>query len=90
MLQFRIYELQSHDLSFDSTYDLLTAMDPSFPSYLNISVKDSYLKNEDFSESLVNELVQASLRVNYGQNTSVHTFVGKTFKKIPHYLFWKK
>jgi len=71
----RIYELQTNGLSFDSTYDLLTAMDPSFVNYLNISVKDAYLK-EHFSESLVTELVQASLRVNYGQNTNVHEFVG--------------
>lgn len=74
---FRIYELQSNGQSFNSTYDLLAAMDPSFVNYLNISVKDAYLKNEDFSESIINELVQASLRVNYGQNINVHQFVGK-------------
>lgn len=51
-------------------------MDPSFVKYLNISVRDGYLK-EGFSESLINELVQASLRVNYGQNINVHEFVGK-------------
>ncbi|XP_060835997.1 prenylcysteine oxidase 1-like isoform X1 [Rhopalosiphum padi] len=72
----RIYELQTNGFSFDSTYDLLTAMDPSFVNYLNISVKDAYLKEEHFSESLITELVQASLRVNYGQNTNVHEFVG--------------
>jgi len=52
-------------------------MDPSFVNYLNISVRDAYLKEERFSESLITELVQASLRVNYGQNTNVHEFVGK-------------
>lgn len=72
----RIYELQTNGLSYDSTYDLLTAMDPSFVNYLNISVRDAYLKEERFSESLITELVQASLRVNYGQSTSVHEFVG--------------
>lgn len=74
---FRIYELQTNGVSFDSTYDLLTAMDPSFVNYLNISVRDAYLKEEHFSELLITELVQASLRVNYGQNTNVHKFVGK-------------
>lgn len=74
---FRIYELQSNNYSFDSTYDLITAMDPSFANYLNISVRDAYLKREHISESLINDLVQASLRVNYGQNTNVHQFVGK-------------
>jgi len=51
-------------------------MDPSFVNYLNISVRDAYLK-EHFSETVITELVQASLRVNYGQNTNVHEFVGK-------------
>lgn len=73
---FRIYELQTNGKSFDSTYDLLTAMDPSFVNYLNISVRDAYL-NEHFSEAVITELVQASLRVNYGQNINVHEFVGK-------------
>lgn len=54
-------------------------MDPKFANYLNVSVKDAFLVNDDFSESLINELVQGSLRVNYGQNISVHEFVGKNF-----------
>lgn len=57
--------------------DLLSAMDPSFVDYLNISVKDGFMKNEGFPEALVAEIVQASLRVNYGQNINVHEFVGK-------------
>lgn len=73
---FRIYELQLNDKSFDTTYDLLSAMDPSFVGYLNVSVREAYLKDEYLSEPLVNEFVQASLRVNYGQNTNVHKFVG--------------
>jgi len=73
---FSIYELQSNSQSFDSTYDLLRAMDTSFVNYLNISVRDAYLDQENFSESLINELVKASLRVNYGQNLNVHEFVG--------------
>lgn len=51
-------------------------MDPTFVDYLNISVKDAYEKHEGFSESIVNELVQASLRCNYGQTVNVHEFVG--------------
>lgn len=51
-------------------------MDPSFVDYLNISVREAYLK-QGFSDLLITELVQASLRVNYGQNINVHEFVGK-------------
>lgn len=59
-------------------------MDPSFVNYLNVSVRDAYLNHEDFSECLINELVQASLRVNYGQNINVHEFVGKF---IDHFIY---
>lgn len=76
---FRIYELQDKNESFESINDLLYAMDPKFADYLNVSVKDAFLVNDDFSESLINELVQGSLRVNYGQNINVHEFVGKNF-----------
>lgn len=72
----RIYKLQSSGKSFDTMQDLLSAMDPSFVDYLNISVKDGFMKN-GFPEALVAEIVQASLRVNYGQNINVHEFVGK-------------
>lgn len=51
-------------------------MDSDFVNYLNISVKDAYVNNEGLSETIVNELVQASLRCNYGQTTNVHEFVG--------------
>lgn len=61
-------------------------MDPLFVNYLNISVRDAYLKEEHFSESLITELVQASLRVNYGQNTNVHEFVGKNSKQNNYFL----
>lgn len=51
-------------------------MDPTFVNYLNISVKDAFIEMEGFSENIVNELVQASLRCNYGQTINVHEFVG--------------
>lgn len=51
-------------------------MDPTFVNYLNISVKDAYINDEGLSESIVNELVQASLRCNFGQTINVHEFVG--------------
>jgi hypothetical protein len=52
-------------------------MDPSFVHYLNVSVKEAFLKTESLPETLIQDIVQASLRVNYGQNTGVHEFVGK-------------
>uniref|UniRef100_A0A2S2QCA5 Prenylcysteine oxidase n=1 Tax=Sipha flava TaxID=143950 RepID=A0A2S2QCA5_9HEMI len=72
----KIYQLQSNGKSFDTVNDLLSAMDPSFVHYLNVSVKEAFLKTESLPETLIQDIVQASLRVNYGQNTGVHEFVG--------------
>lgn len=63
------------------------AMDPSFVNYLNVSVRDAFLNHEQMSESLITELVQASLRVNYGQNINVHEFVGKTIFMLFYYYY---
>lgn len=79
---FSVYKLQSNGVSFDTINDLLFAMDPKFADYLNVTVNDAFLINDDFSKSLINELVLGSLRVNYGQNTSVHEFVGKNFLTV--------
>jgi prenylcysteine oxidase/farnesylcysteine lyase len=51
-------------------------MNPQFVDYMHISTKNGYKEN-GFSEKMVDELVGASLTVNYGQTTSVHKFVGK-------------
>lgn len=79
--------MQSDGHSFDTTHDLLMAMDPSFVNYLNVSVRDAFLNHEQMSESLITELVQASLRVNYGQNINVHEFVGKTIFMLFYYYY---
>ncbi|XP_050523354.1 prenylcysteine oxidase 1-like [Daktulosphaira vitifoliae] len=72
----KIYELQNAGKSYDDIVDLLVAIDPDFGSYLNISIKDAFINNLGFSELLVDEIVKASLVVNYGQDVDVHQFVG--------------
>lgn len=72
----RIYNLQKEGKAFNDVDQLLAAMDPTFCNYLNVSVKEAFIEMEGFSESIVNELVQASLRCNYGQTINVHEFVG--------------
>lgn len=51
-------------------------MDPSFVNYLNVTVYDGFVNDEGISGLLVNELVQASARCNYGQTINIHEFVG--------------
>ncbi|XP_063227650.1 prenylcysteine oxidase 1-like isoform X2 [Bacillus rossius redtenbacheri] len=50
-------------------------MSPHFVEYMNISV-DRGFKNIGFSEKIIEELVSATLTANYGQDTTVHEFVG--------------
>lgn len=51
-------------------------MDPSFVDQLNITAKEGFINDAELSELIVTELVQASLRCNYGQTINVHEFVG--------------
>ncbi|XP_015109352.1 prenylcysteine oxidase [Diachasma alloeum] len=71
----KIYELQDNGRGFRNVTDLLAAMNPRFPSMLQVSMKD-HLKNLGYSARLIDELVQATLVVNYGQETDVQSFVG--------------
>lgn len=71
----KIYTLQANGKSFSSVLDLLNAMSPQFVEYMHVSTKDGF-KEHGFSEKIIDELVSATLTVNYGQSTSVHKFVG--------------
>ena len=54
----------------------MNAMSPQFEDDMHISARDGF-KERGFSEKIIDELVSATLTVNYGQSTSVHNFVGK-------------
>ncbi|XP_063978016.1 prenylcysteine oxidase 1-like [Diachasmimorpha longicaudata] len=71
----KIYELQNDRRGFVNVTELLAAMNPNFPKMLQISMKDQ-LKNLGYSDRFIDELVKATLVVNYGQETDVQSFVG--------------
>lgn len=73
----RIYTLQANGISFSSVLDLLNAMSPQFVDDMHVSTKDGF-KDDGFSEKVIDELISATLTVNYGQSASVHKFVGKS------------
>jgi hypothetical protein len=52
-------------------------MCPQFVDDMHVSTKDGFREN-GFSERIVDELVLATLRANYGQSATVHKFVGKS------------
>lgn len=50
-------------------------MNKEFPRLLQLSVKD-HLSHMGFTERLIDEIVQATTVVNYGQDVNIQSFVG--------------
>ncbi|XP_043278149.1 prenylcysteine oxidase-like [Venturia canescens] len=71
----KIYQLHDQGIAFKNVTALLSALNVEFPKMLQISTQE-YLTKAGFSPRLINELVEATLVVNYGQNTNVQSFVG--------------
>lgn len=71
----KIYSLQDKGIGFDNVTALISAMNQEFVGLLQTSMKDHLIKL-DYDRKIVDELVEATLVVNYGQDTNVHTFVG--------------
>lgn len=72
----RLYEIQNRGESFETVEDLLGAASPNFLKYLNIDSENGFAKIAEINDVTINDLVRGSLRVNYGQSTNVHLFVG--------------
>ncbi|XP_066597597.1 prenylcysteine oxidase 1-like [Prorops nasuta] len=71
----KIYDLQDKGIPFLNTTSLLSAMNKDFIRLMQLPIKD-HLLSLDYGEKLINELVQAIMVVNYGQETNIHSFVG--------------
>jgi len=71
----KIYDLQDAGQSFANVTMLLSAINKEFPKLLQMSTTE-YLLQMDFSKKLINELVQAAIVVNYGQEVDIQSFVG--------------
>lgn len=70
----RIYDLQDANRSFNNVTSLLAAINKDFPQLLQISAKD-HLLHMGFSEKLIDELVQAGILANYGEDVNIQSFV---------------
>ncbi|XP_028399919.1 prenylcysteine oxidase-like [Dendronephthya gigantea] len=72
-----IYTLQDKGESFHSVPDLLQAMSGNEEFYrLTKITARKYLLEQGLSELLIDELVTAIMRINYGQSTEVNAFTG--------------
>lgn len=67
--------MQDDGYAFSNVADLLSAMDPSFNLMLERSLEEG-LKHMGVSSLFIEELANAIMRVNYGQSTDAHQFVG--------------
>ena len=72
----RIYDHQAKGHAFTRVEELLSSMSPDFLRLLQSTLADE-LRSSGFSEPLIQELVNAGIRCNYGQSTSIHAFVGE-------------
>ncbi|XP_011155741.1 prenylcysteine oxidase-like [Solenopsis invicta] len=72
----KIYDLQDAGHSFDNATALISATNKDFPKLLRTSTKDYFLRL-GFKKILIDELVQATTVVNYGQEVqNIQSFVG--------------
>ncbi|XP_058803534.1 prenylcysteine oxidase 1-like [Phymastichus coffea] len=71
----KIYSLQDKGIGFENVTALIGAMNQEFVNLLQTSMKDHLIKL-NYHEKIINELVEATLVVNYGQDTNVQSFVG--------------
>lgn len=70
----KIYDLQDRGIGFENVTALLGAMNEDFKSLLQISIK-KHLTSLGYGDKIIDELVEATLVVNYGQDTNVQAFV---------------
>jgi prenylcysteine oxidase/farnesylcysteine lyase len=73
-----VYKLQENGEAFQSVSELLNAMsgDAEFYEMTQITARE-YLSNQGLSQLLIDELVTAITRINYGQSTEVNAFTGR-------------
>ncbi|XP_042872145.1 prenylcysteine oxidase 1-like [Penaeus japonicus] len=71
----RIYDLQAAGQAFRNVSDLLHALDPSFLEMTHFSMGD-WFRKLGFQDLIINELVTAVTKCNYGQTADLHAFVG--------------
>ena len=72
----RIYKHQDDGLAFTTPERLLESMDGDLLEYLHYSLEE-ILAYEGFSQKLIDELVMAAMKCNYGQTPDAQAFVGE-------------
>jgi len=63
-------------VGFENVSSLLSAISPKFAREININAREGFTK-DGIPASVIEEVVSATLRVNYGQYLDVHKFVGR-------------
>lgn len=71
----RIYQIQSKGEAFETIGALLQAINPKFVEYLNITTNLGF-QEEGITSVVIDEIIMATIRANYGQNLNIHKMVG--------------
>lgn len=72
----RIYDLQGQGQAFSNVSALLKAVDQDLLDMTHLSVRDWFKKN-GYKDNIIDELVTAVTKCNYGQNADIHALVGR-------------
>ncbi|XP_076045567.1 prenylcysteine oxidase 1-like [Oratosquilla oratoria] len=70
-----IYKLQDQGKAYKDVDSMLSNMDPDFKTMTKMSTKD-FLRSKGFHDKMIDELVMAVTRANYGQTPNIQAFVG--------------
>jgi len=71
----RVYAVQEKRYAFSDPVKLLASLDKGFPSMLQRSLR-SQMEAAGFSSNFIDELPLGGIRVNYGQDLRIGSFVG--------------
>lgn len=77
-----IYDLQKEGYAFSNVGSLLSSMSPKFIERMRQNFTATLI-SDGYSKKFIDELINAIVRVNYGQSTNVHGFVGMIVKYFP-------
>lgn len=71
----KIYDLQDAGRFYANVTAMLSAMDEEFPKLLQTNMKEHFMQ-KGFTERLIDEMAEAAVVTNYGQDTNIQSFVG--------------
>ena len=78
--------MQSLGKTYENVGSLMSAMHDDFKKFLQLSTQNGF-KSAGISDIVIDEIIMATIRVNYGQNLKIHKMVGEWLIFFSHLSF---